>query len=67
MKYENHQKQQKEPYVIYADFESIIEVLPQGERGRTEQTEKNGQARSQRFRVHGSAFGWQKLDKERSS
>ena len=43
LKYKNHHKQQKAPYTIYADFESIIEVLPQGERGRMEQTEKNGQ------------------------
>ena len=28
LKFENHQKQQKVPCIIYANFESIIESLP---------------------------------------
>ena len=40
LKFVNHQKQQKAPYVIYADFESIIEALPKDARYPTERTEK---------------------------
>ena len=40
LKFEKHQKQQKAPYIIYADFESIIEGLPPDARDRTARTEK---------------------------
>lgn len=40
LKFENWQKRQKVPYVIYADFESVIEKLPEGKRERTEKMEK---------------------------
>lgn len=38
LKFKNHHKQQKAPYVIYADFESIIKKLP--EERATAKTEK---------------------------
>ena len=38
LKFYNHGKMQKVPYMFYADFESIIEKTPEG--GRTQQTEK---------------------------
>lgn len=40
IKFQNWQRQQKVPYVIYADFESIIEKLPEE---RSEKTEKTAQ------------------------
>ena len=40
LKFENNQREQKVPYVIYADFESIIEKLPDGRREKSEKTEK---------------------------
>lgn len=40
LKFENYQNQQKAPYVIYADFESIIVGLPPDPRNRTKMAEK---------------------------
>ena len=40
LKFENYQKQQKPPYLIYADFESIILGLSSDARGCTAMTEK---------------------------
>lgn len=40
LKFTNRQNMQKAPYVIYADFESIIEGLPADSCNRTEKEEK---------------------------
>ena len=64
LKFENYQKVQKVPYVIYADFQSVIEKLPEN---RQEKTEKKGKAYpscGERICVHGCVFGWEKLVKK---
>lgn len=40
MKFKNWQSRQKVPFVVYADFESIVEKLPEERREKTEKTEK---------------------------
>ena len=40
LKFENYQNQQKAPYIIYADFESIIENLPADPKNRTKKMER---------------------------
>lgn len=61
LKFENWQRRQKVPYVIYAAFESIIEKLPEDRREKTEKTEKTARHVAS---VHGCAFGWKKLVKK---
>ena len=56
------EKQQKAPFIIYVDFESIIEGLPPDTRNRTVRTDKTA-----RHMVSGCALGRQKLVKEIST
>ena len=40
LSFQNHHKQMKMPYVIYADFEALVRMIPGCERKQTRYTEK---------------------------
>ena len=51
LKYQNYNRQMKVPYVIYADFEALIENIPEDQREKTACTEKINKHTACRFAV----------------
>ena len=51
LKFQNFHKQMKAPFVIYADFEALIEKIPEAQRERTACTEKTNKHQACGFAV----------------